>query len=130
MHQLIASPFLGGHVVVRPGSPDGFKISRQRYDEVRAASTIPGWLADAAGTARGLRIRGVQAAGVLLVRDPVAYAFGRASYELNLGCNYDCEHCYLGLKKFEGLGWERREKLLGAITDSGVLWLQLTAGSP
>src|SRR5262249_55081487 len=57
-------------------------------------------------------------------------AYGKASYELNLGCNYDCEHCYLGLKEFDGLDWPSRELLLRTIRDAGVLWLQLTGGEP
>src|SRR5260370_13325837 len=56
--------------------------------------------------------------------------FGRASSELHLGCNYDCEHCYLGLKKFAGLSWPARERLLHIMRDAGVLWLQLTGGEP
>ncbi|WP_237703142.1 radical SAM protein [Candidatus Protofrankia datiscae] len=66
----------------------------------------------------------------VLVRKQSPYGYGRASYELNLGCNYDCEHCYLGLKKFEGLSWPERERLLHIMRDAGVLWLQLTGGEP
>lgn len=66
----------------------------------------------------------------MLVRQPSTYGFGRASYELNLGCNYDCEHCYLGLKRFEGLNWPERERLLHIMRDAGVLWLQLAGGEP
>ncbi len=66
----------------------------------------------------------------MLVRAPSVYGFVRASYELNLGCNYHCEHCYLGLKKFEGLSWPDRERLLHIMRDAGVLWLQLTGGEP
>ncbi|MEV0114128.1 radical SAM protein [Streptomyces sp. NPDC050844] len=47
-----------------------------------------------------------------------------------MGCNYDCEHCYLGLKQFSGLEWPDRERLLQTIQASGVLWLQLTGGEP
>jgi MoaA/NifB/PqqE/SkfB family radical SAM enzyme len=54
----------------------------------------------------------------------------RASYELNLSCNYDCPMCYLGVKRFSGLGWDDRVKLLHAIADAGVLFLQLTGGEP
>jgi MoaA/NifB/PqqE/SkfB family radical SAM enzyme len=69
-------------------------------------------------------------ADTVLVRARSPYAYGRASYELNLGCNYDCEHCYLGLKKFEGLSWPDRERLLDIMAEAGVLWLQLTGGEP
>jgi MoaA/NifB/PqqE/SkfB family radical SAM enzyme len=58
------------------------------------------------------------------------FGYGRASYELNLGCNYDCAHCYLGLKRFDGLSWPGRERLLHMMRDAGVLWLQLTGGEP
>ncbi|WP_233510203.1 radical SAM protein [Actinomadura craniellae] len=66
----------------------------------------------------------------MLVRQDSGLGYGRASYELNLGCNYDCEHCYLGIKDFAGLEWEQRERLLGVLRDAGVLWLQLTGGEP
>jgi MoaA/NifB/PqqE/SkfB family radical SAM enzyme len=49
---------------------------------------------------------------------------------VNLGCNYDCRHCYLGLKEFAGLDWPARERILAVMRDSGVLWLQLTGGEP
>jgi hypothetical protein len=42
----------------------------------------------------------------------------------------DCKHCYLGLKEFAGLGWPARERILVAMRDAGVLWLQLTGGEP
>jgi hypothetical protein len=67
---------------------------------------------------------------VVLVRPESPFGYGRASYEPNLGCNYDCEHCYLGLKKFEGLSWPDRERLLHIKRDAGVLWLQLAGGEP
>ncbi|MGB6164168.1 MAG: radical SAM protein [Pseudonocardiaceae bacterium] len=66
----------------------------------------------------------------MLVRLESPFGYGRASYELNLGCNYDCEHCYLGLKRFDGLSWPDRERLLHMMRDAGVLWLQLTGGEP
>jgi MoaA/NifB/PqqE/SkfB family radical SAM enzyme len=70
------------------------------------------------------------ASSTILVREESRYEFGRASYELNLGCNYACEHCYLGLKTFSGLSWPERGRLLHILRDAGVLWLQLTGGEP
>lgn len=58
------------------------------------------------------------------------YEYWRASYELNLGCNYACKHCYLGPKEFSGLPWSERERLLRTLRNAGVLWLQLTGGEP
>jgi MoaA/NifB/PqqE/SkfB family radical SAM enzyme len=66
----------------------------------------------------------------VLVRPETGYGYARASYELNLGCNFDCEHCYLGEKRFDGLKWPDRQRLLETIAASGVLWLQLTGGEP
>lgn len=57
------------------------------------------------------------------------YGYGRVSYELNLGCNYDCEHCYLREKAFAGMEWPGRERLLDVMAEAGVPWLQLTGGA-
>jgi MoaA/NifB/PqqE/SkfB family radical SAM enzyme len=130
MHQLIASPFLGDYMVLKPGHARGIKVPRAAYTELTEAETFPAWLASAAARTWGIDLRQTPTAGRLLVRPESTYAFGKATYELNLGCNYDCEHCYLGLKTFEGLEWPARESLLEAIRDAGVLWLQLTGGEP
>ena len=65
-----------------------------------------------------------------MVRPETEYGYARASYEVNLGCNYDCEHCYLGEKQFAGMDWPGRERLLDVMAAAGVLWLQLTGGEP
>jgi len=134
VHDLIASPFLDGHLVLRPGSPRGLRVDRQRFLELREAAAagevVPEWLADAVRGCWGLEVADRPARQTVLVRGRSRYGYGRASYELNLGCNYDCEHCYLGLKKFEGLSWPNRQRLLHILADAGVLWLQLTGGEP
>nr|WP_269328327.1 radical SAM protein [Kineosporia mesophila] len=68
------------------------------------------------------------AAERVLVREETEPAFARASYEINLGCNYDCTHCYLGDKPFIGLPWEKKVRLLEVLRDVGVLYLQVTGG--
>jgi len=133
MHDLIASPFLGNYLVVRPGRPNGVKIPYSRYHELMQADPgeiNPAWLADLAHQAWDLDIAHQPQSSTILVRPESPSGYGRASYELNLGCNYDCEHCYLGLKRFEGLEWADRERLLHIMRDAGVLWLQLTGGEP
>ncbi|WP_424183869.1 radical SAM protein [Actinokineospora sp. G85] len=135
MQALIASPFLDDYLVLKPDSQQAVKIGARKFDELLGASAIPdiqcpGWLADAARQRWGLDIVGRPLADAVIVRKRSPYGYGRASYELNLGCNYDCEHCYLGQKKFEGLGWCDRERLLHTMRDAGVLWLQLTGGEP
>lgn len=133
MHQLIVSPFLDDYLVVKPGRANGFKLPRHRYLELADTpddQPCPDWFASAARTAFGLELTGRPLQPDVLIRQPSPYGYGRASYELNLGCNYDCEHCYLGLKRFEGLDWPDREKLLHIMRDAGVLWVQLTGGEP
>ncbi|WP_190822543.1 radical SAM protein [Saccharopolyspora pogona] len=132
MHELIAAPFLDHYLLMRPGRQEGMKIPFRRYHELRTATVdqpCPSWLVDAVQRAWGLDLAHRQADAVL-VRPPSLYGYARASYELNLGCNYNCAFCYLGEKKFEGLDWHGRERLLHVIRDAGVVWLQLTGGEP
>src|SRR5712664_4120232 len=45
MHELIISPFLGSHLVLRPGQRNAVKISRARYAQLQAtgpAEACPG----------------------------------------------------------------------------------------
>ncbi|MEV0403603.1 radical SAM protein [Actinoallomurus sp. NPDC050550] len=131
MHQLIISPFLQSFIVVSPGKPNGFQISQTKYAALANPEMLcPAWLVDAARHAWGLDIANRPLGQVAIVRQPGLLGYGRASYELNLGCNYDCKHCYLGLKTFEGLPWADREQILRILSDAGVLWLQLTGGEP
>ena len=133
MHELISSPFLGNYIIVRPGRRNGIKISYTKYQELRrriSGDIVPAWLTEAARRAWDLDISGRHVGGTVLIRSESSFGYGRASYELNLGCNYDCEHCYLGLKRFDGLSWPDRERLMHIMRDAGVLWLQLTGGEP
>jgi hypothetical protein len=132
-YQLIASPFMDDYLVVRPGSGKGLRMPLVKYLQLTRASPnelCAKWLVDAVRECWNLNISGRSISETFLVRTGSAHAFGRASYELNLGCNYDCEHCYLGLKKFAGLSWPERAGLLHIMRDAGVLWLQLTGGEP
>ena len=131
--QLIASPYPGGHLVVSPGREGGIKVGANRYAELgRAASAapVPGWLAAAARAQWDHDVAGLTTGEAVMVRPETPYGYARASYELNLGCNYDCEHCYLGEKAFAGMDWPGRQRLLDVMAEAGVLWLQLTGGEP
>lgn len=133
MHDLIVAPFLDHHLLMRPGHTAGAKLPRRRYDELAVApgeTPVPGWLVDTAATVFGLDLLGRRLDPTVLVRERSPYGYVRASYELNLGCNYDCEHCYLGDRPFDGLDWAGREKLLHIMRDAGVVWVQLTGGEP
>lgn len=125
---------MGEYLVVRPGSPNGLTIPHGKYLQLgqigAADGGCPAWLIDAARIAWNVEISGRAVNHAVIVRTQSPYGYGRASYELNLGCNYDCEHCYLGLKTFSGLSWPERERLLHIMREAGVLWLQLTGGEP
>jgi MoaA/NifB/PqqE/SkfB family radical SAM enzyme len=134
LHQLIAGPFLDSFLVLRPGSARALKIGSDRYAELRKAvhrgEPAGEWLAAAVRRQWDLRLADGPVSDMVLVRSPSPYGHGRASYELNLGCNYDCEHCYHGLNKFEGLRLPERIRLLHILRDAGVMFLQLTGGEP
>lgn len=134
MHDLIAAPALDAHMILRPGADNGVKISTSRYIELTDASAqghdCPPWLAQVCQQAYGLDITGRLLSDTVLIRQPSPLGYSRASYELNLGCNWDCEHCYLGIKQFKGLEWDERERLLTTMRDAGVVYLQLTGGEP
>ena len=135
MHKLIAAPFLDeGHLVLRPGSEDGMRIPAGHYEELRDLSArngaVPDWLSSATESGWGMRLAGLPLNEAVKVRQPGALGYGRATWELNLGCNYDCEHCYLGMKVFEGMNWEQRVQMLHILRNAGVVWLQMTGGEP
>ncbi|SRR5216683_3909658 len=85
MHDLVASPFLGKFLVLRPGYANGIKIPAERYRELAQAGAVPAWLTEISRKAWDAD------PGTLLIRPESALGYGRATYELNLGCNYDCE---------------------------------------
>jgi uncharacterized Fe-S cluster-containing radical SAM superfamily protein len=133
MHQLIVSPFLGTYLILRPGRPNAVKISGKKYAQLQSAGPdglCPDWLHDAVMRSWGTDISNRPLSEFAILRTPPPLPYGRASYELNMGCNYDCRHCYLGLKQFAGLEWTEREKILDSMREAGVLWLQLTGGEP
>jgi hypothetical protein len=134
MHALIGTLYLGRHFVLRQGSTQGIQVPTAKFEELRLAAgtdqRVPDWLADAARRQWGIDLAGQPMAAAVLLRPDTTYGYSRASYELNLGCNYDCEHCYLGVKRFEGLDWPDRQRLLHTMRDAGVVWLQLTGGEP
>jgi hypothetical protein len=129
MHELIVSPFLGTHLVLRPGQPNAIRISPGKYAQLQSVGPgeiCPEWLSAAAIKSWGIDVSHRPLRDFAIVRQSSPLCYGRASYELNMGCNYDCKHCYLGLKDFSGLDWPSRVKILDSMRAAGVLWLQLT----
>lgn len=106
MSSLIATLYLGRHFVLRQGTTQGISVPPERFNELcrasKADAQVPDWMADAARRLWDIDVAGQPMNGTVLVRPDTPYGYSRASYELNLGCNYDCEHCYLGLKQFKG----------------------------
>ena len=93
-YQLIASPYPEGHLVVTPGREGGIKIGASRYAELRdaaPAAPVPGWLTAAARAAWNLDVTGHATANTVMVRPKTEYGYARASYEVNLGCNYSVD---------------------------------------
>ncbi|THA62383.1 radical SAM protein [Streptomyces sp. A0958] len=128
----MASPFLAQHLLLQPGRAVGVRIPGIRYEELRAASHVggplPTWLVDAERQAWGTELPDGPVGDFVLVRERSPYGYAKASWEINLGCDYDCEFCYLGEKRFEGLDWPGKQQLLRTMRDAGVLWLQITGG--
>lgn len=114
-HDLIVSPFLDEYLVLRPGSASGVKIKAHHYWELRQVAAVgdslPEWLRNAARRRWGLNLDGRRTSGALLIRDPSPYGHSRASYEVNNGCSWACDHCFYGDKRHEGLAWPAREGL-------------------
>ena len=89
--QLIASPYPDGHLVVSPGREGGIRIGVNKYAELRdaaPAAPVPGWLAAAARAQWDQDVTGRTTDEAVMVRPETPYGYARASYELNLGCNY------------------------------------------
>jgi uncharacterized Fe-S cluster-containing radical SAM superfamily protein len=132
MHSVIVSPMLGGYIAVKPGRQSGFRLPEALYQQLRAlASTdelAPTWFADLADQTWGIGPLSQPLRETVLVREPSEYGYARASWEINLGCNWECKHCYLGDKAFSGLCWEQKQQLLQTMRDAGVLYLQITGG--
>jgi hypothetical protein len=60
-HQLIASPYPDGHLIVSPGREGGIRVGAGRYAELRdatPAAPVPDWLSAAARAAWGLDLAG------------------------------------------------------------------------
>ena len=134
-HDLLAAPFLGQYLLLRPGSTDGVQLPRGHFGQLAQAAaaggSYPPWLAGLARQTWQLNLPDTAPMdGRVLVREESRIGYGRASWEINLGCNYACSHCYLGLKEFAGLPWPEKARLLHMMRDAGVVWLQITGGEP
>ena len=133
---VIVSPQEGIYLAVRPGSAAGMQLPARRYDELAEAAAqgtmVPSWFAEAAQQAWQVDLHGNSTNDVVTVRprpaSPVVYS--RASWEINKGCNFSCEHCFLEQRPFAGLNLADKLRLIDMLADMGVLWFQITGGEP
>ena len=133
---VIVSPQEGIYLAVRPGAAAGMQLPGSHYDELAAAAAsgavVPSWFANAAQQAWHADLAGKPVKASVTVRPrptgPVVYS--RASWEINKGCNFSCEHCYLEQRPFAGLGLPDKLRLIDMLADLGVLWFQITGGEP
>ena len=80
VHQLIASPYPDGHLVVRPGREGGIKIGVNRYAELRDTAPdapVPGWLAAAVRVQWDQDVTGLTIAEAVMVRPETPYGYAR-----------------------------------------------------
>ena len=97
MHDLLAVPFLGQYLLLRPGSTAGVRLPRGHFDQfVQAAAaggSYPPWLPGLTRQRWGMELpESASMDGRVLVRKESPFGYGRASWEINLGCNYACFH--------------------------------------
>lgn len=95
MPELIASPYMDCFLLLRPGYGNGARIAERHYEQLTQAAAAgqgpPRWLLDTVRQAwPDLRITGQPVGQSVLIRPRTELGYARASYELNLGCNYDC----------------------------------------
>ncbi|GAA0371913.1 radical SAM protein [Streptomyces blastmyceticus] len=134
MHAVIASPQEQKYVIVRPGARAGMQIPRAMYqqlaDTVAARLPVPSWLVEQASKAWSINLADERSDRAIVVRPVTFLGYSRATWEINLGCNYNCEHCYLASRPFDGLSRDEKFRMLAMLRDAGVLWLQITGGEP
>ncbi|GIE88665.1 radical SAM protein [Actinoplanes regularis] len=136
MHQAIISPQEDLFVAVRAGRQEAMQLSSAYYAELADLSDtdgiVPDWFSDAARRAWQIELAGLPVRDVLMVRPPSVspVTYSRASWEINKGCNFSCEHCYLEQRPFAGLPLPEKLRLLGMLRDMGVIWFEITGGEP
>ena len=115
-------------------SDDYMLLAPEAYDVLKRAvhehRPLPASILVRAQKMWGLDLSAMNATRALLIRERTEYDYANASWELNLRCNYNCAHCYLGARPLGSLQMPGRLKVLAAMRDLGVYRLQLTGGEP
>jgi hypothetical protein len=92
MHELIVASFCRALSGAPPGQPWSTQPPHTRYLELTRAEPVtvcPPWLSDAVRQHWQWDLAGRLLGSIATIRHPSQYGFVRATYELNLGCNYD-----------------------------------------
>ncbi|MDG4793827.1 radical SAM protein [Micromonospora sp. WMMD1082] len=136
MYQAIVSPQESKFVAVRAGQQAAIQLPSAYYGELAEVAdsdgVVPDWFGVAARQAWGIELAGRPIHDVLVVRAPsvLSVTYSRASWEINKGCNFSCEHCYLEQRPFAGLPLTDKLRLLDMLRDMGVIWFEITGGEP
>jgi MoaA/NifB/PqqE/SkfB family radical SAM enzyme len=136
MYNAIVSPQESKFVAVRPGCREAMQLPSPYYAALAGIAdtdgSVPDWFADAAREAWGIELAGRPINDVVVVRAPSVspVTYSRASWEINKGCNFSCEHCYLEQRPFAGLALADKLRLIEMLRDMGVIWFEITGGEP
>ncbi|MEV6598370.1 radical SAM protein [Actinoplanes sp. NPDC051346] len=136
MYQAIVSPQEDKFIAVRAGQQAAMQLPSAFYAELAdltdSDGVVPDWFGDAARQAWGIELADLPIRDVLMVRAPsvLPVTYSRASWEINKGCNFSCEHCYLEQRPFAGLPLPEKLRLLDMLRDMGVIWFEITGGEP
>jgi MoaA/NifB/PqqE/SkfB family radical SAM enzyme len=136
VYQVIVSPQEDTFVAVRAGHHAAMRLPSSYYAELADTADrhghVPDWFADAARQAWQIDLTGSLCDDTVMVRQlpAAAVSYSRASWEINKGCNFSCEHCYLEQRPFAGLPLDDKLRLIDMLADMGVLWFQITGGEP
>ncbi|MEU7589456.1 radical SAM protein [Micromonospora sp. NPDC049230] len=136
MYQVIVSPQEDLFIAVRAGRQEAMQLPSANYAELADISdgggVVPAWFGIAARQAWQVELTGQPINEVLVVRPPSVspVTYSRASWEINKGCNFSCEHCYLEQRPFAGLPLPEKLRLLDMLRDMGVIWFEITGGEP
>lgn len=133
-HPIVVIPF-DDHVKIFYRTSSSYIIAKaELYDilkeELALGAVTPTWLSMLVTSKWGVKTDGLSLCDVLTLRQSSDFAYGIASWELNLLCNYNCPHCYLGVRPNETITHESRMRILDRMCALGVIRLQLTGGEP
>lgn len=133
MQPIVVVPRSDHAMVMTRDHPSFLKVTTEAYqilDGLSPADEVPDWLSQAIEDKWRLPAKGKTVAELIHVRKPSSYGYEVASWELNLLCNYNCAHCYLGERPNASLDLESRMEILRVISELGVYRLQITGGEP